>query len=123
GAAIRPAAKILARTAVRRRGREFPVARFSVGPVASGAVIPAEPRRPRGILAKAARCVPVMTARRVVIALAVIAPAGKGLAGSAALGKFLVGPPRRAGTALAAGRPIPPATRGSVVFIVVAGHE
>jgi hypothetical protein len=71
-----------------------------------------------------------MTARRVVIAAGrrPVALAGEVLAGhvpacKAALGKFLVGSPGRAGTALAAGRPITPATRGSVVFVVIAGHE
>jgi hypothetical protein len=44
------------------------------------------------------------------------------LAGKAALGELLLGPPRCAGTALATRRTVTPAA-GIVVFIVVAGHE
>ena len=44
------------------------------------------------------------------------------LAGETALGELLLGSPRDAGTALAAGRPITPAA-GIVVFVVIAGHE
>ena len=43
--------------------------------------------------------------------------------GEIALGEFLVGPAGGTGAALAAGGPITPAARGSVVFIVIAGHE
>jgi hypothetical protein len=44
------------------------------------------------------------------------------LSPKAALGEFLLRPPRRPGAALAAGRAITPAA-GIVVFIAVAGHE
>ena len=49
-----------------------------------------------------------------VIALVSEVLASEGLAGKAALGKFLVGAPGRAGTALAAGRPITPAREESL---------
>jgi hypothetical protein len=40
------------------------------------------------------------------------------------LGEFLLRPPGLARAALAAGRPVAPAAaRGSIVFIVIAGHE
>ncbi len=66
---------------------------------------------------------PALAVAPVAIALAGEVLAGNVLAWQTALGEFLVGSPGRAGTALAAGRPITPATRGGVVFVVIAGHE
>jgi hypothetical protein len=70
-----------------------------------------------------ARRITVLAARRTIFAVAGIrTPLALRLAGEAALGEFLLRPPRNARAALAARRTVAPAPR-IVVFIVIAGHE
>ena len=69
------------------------------------------------------RCIAIFAARRAIVALSGIrAPFTVSLAAEAALGEFLLRPPRNTRAALATGRAVAPAA-GIVVFIVVAGHE
>ena len=113
------------------------LARFRA--VAAGTIIPVEPRRTRGIAAIiparrrafafagvgfARACIGFLAIRFGAVGFGGIGPLlATAFSGEIALGEFLVGPAGRTGAALAAGGPITPAARGSVVFIVIAGHE
>src|ERR1019366_7173480 len=124
--------------------------RSAIRPIALGTAIPVEARRTPSVFIEAARSIVVITAGRRafafagvrfaragigllairfgtigfagVRALVAVALAGQVLAGKTTFGEFLLGPAGCAGAALAAGRPITPAARGIVVFIVIAGH-
>jgi hypothetical protein len=116
-----------AKVAVVAAAAGFPVletpGRMRLVPVATGRTIVAveSPRAP--VVAVAARRVIIPAAERTLLAL--VAKAALALAGNAALvellGKALL-PTARGGTTLAARRAVTPAA-GSVVFVVVAGHE
>jgi hypothetical protein len=97
--------------------------RLEIALIIAPALVPVEPRRPRPVAVIAARCALVVAAawRTVIAAAGIRALATLALA-EFALGELLLRPPRLARAALAAERAVAPPA-GSVVFIVVAGHE
>jgi hypothetical protein len=97
--------------------------RLEIALIIAPALVPVEPRRPRPVAVIAARCALVVAAawRTVIAAAGIRALAALALA-EFALGELLLRPPRLARSALATERAVAPPA-GSVVFIVVAGHE